>query len=277
MNNRITKTCLFIALITLLLFASCTKNDVTGLTLNRTTDSFVIGQKDSIIAKVTGDGNISKFPVSWTTSNSSVVAVVNGVIVGISKGTATITAKAGSITATCIVTVVNEIYPVINQGILLYYGDTLDTKVSNFFQVGIAGPVDTMYLFVNLPLTIKDNLPAGDYKFLTSIYYASDLVPNSIIPGELYDNKQEFSWYVGSASQSPIVEGDLIVSSINGIYSLEYNFIDYYGNTIFGTYQGSLRYIDKTIKSTSPAAKSDRLDLRQLKFISGKLKFLKKS
>ena len=232
MKKRLTKAGFCVAMMTLLLFVSCSKNDVTSLTLNRSTASFVIGQKDSLIAKVIGDGDITKFPVSWTSSNPNVVTVSNGFIQGISKGTATITAKAGNVTSKCVVTVDNGIYPVIARGIMVYYGDTLQTKLSNYIEVGFAGPVDTLYLFINAPLTAKNNLPAGDYKFLTSLSSLSDLVPYSIIPGGLYENSDEYSWYVGSTSQSPIESGDLTVAVTNSVYTYGFNFIDGYGNRI---------------------------------------------
>ena len=274
MNQLIIKKGLFIAVITSILFASCTKNDVTGLTLSKATASVTLGQKDSLIAKVAGDGDISKFPVSWTTSNSSVATVAKGKIVGISKGTATITAKAGNVTSTCVVSVVNEIYPVMTKGGFVYFGDTLGTKISNYCEVVIVGPVDTLYFFVNIPLTAKNNLPAGVYKFMTAMNSASDFAPYTIIPGDLYDGYQEFSWYIGSTLQSPIIDGALTVTLTNSIYAYEFNFIDYYGNTIFGTYQGTLRFVDGTI-SSSPAVKSDLLKIQHLKFSSNKLNFIK--
>ena len=275
MNKRTTKTCFYVAMITLLLFVSCQKNDVTGLTLTKSTESFNIGQTDSLIAKVTGDGDITKFPVRWTSSNPGIATVSNGGILGISKGTATITAKAGNISANCVVTVNNGIYPVMTKGILDYFGDTLHTKLSNYIIVGFAGPADTLYLFINAPLTAKSNLLPGDYKLLTSIGSLTDLVPYSIIPGDLYYNAEEYSWYDGNTFRSPVNTGDLTVSVTNSVYTYGFNLIDGYGNIISGSYQGTLKFYDETSKSSAPAAKTDRLESRKLNLTSGKLKFIK--
>ena len=43
--------------------------------------------------------------VTWTTSDQTIATVSNGVVTAKKVGTATITAKAGSKTATCVVTV----------------------------------------------------------------------------------------------------------------------------------------------------------------------------
>jgi hypothetical protein len=277
MNKQKTKVGFYVAMIALILFVSCSKNDVTSLTLNKSTSSFTTGQKDTLIAKATGDGDLSKFPVSWTSSDPSVATVSNGVIVGISKGTATITAKAGNISAYCVVTVKFGINPVITLGVLKYFGDTLHTKVSNLVEIGFAGKVDTLFLWIDVPLT-TNNLQVGDYKFLqwTNVNGWSDFVPNMIIPGGLYsDNNHSYSWYYGSSLKSAIVGGDLIVTVTNSVYTYKFNLIDYFGNIIYGTYQGTLFFIDGTIHSSVPAAKTNRLDIRELNFTSDKLKFIK--
>jgi hypothetical protein len=278
MNKQMTKSGFCIAMITLLFFVSCSKNDVTSLTLNKTTSSFTTGQKDTLIAKAAGDGDLSKFPVSWTSSNPGVATVSNGVIQGISKGTVTITAKAGNISANCIVTVNFGINPVITKGFLNYFGDTLHTKVSNLFKIGFIGKVDTLYLWIDLPLTTKNNLPAGDYKFLqwTNVNGWSDFIPNMLLPGGLYSNNNySYSWYFGSSLKSPIVDGDLTVTLTNSVYTYKFNLIDYFGNVIFGTYQGTLLFSDWTKPQSAPTAKTNRLELRKLNLSSSKLNFIK--
>ncbi|MDD5185841.1 MAG: Ig-like domain-containing protein [Paludibacter sp.] len=241
-----------ITLVALFYFTSCTKNEVTNLALSTKSMSFIIGQADSLIATVTASGDISKFPVSWTTTNKNVVSVTNGKIIGLAGGTATITAKSGDLSASCEVTVNNEIAAVMNVGYLEYYGDYFKTGKSNLFVVGIASLDDTLYLIINAPLTATISLPVGSYSVLPSLNNeAADLVPFSVLPGHVYNGSQDNSWYIGRV-ESPIVEGNFnIISVVNGKYTIELNLIDGYGNTIYGSFQGSLYYYNKSAAVTT--------------------------
>ena len=72
--------------------------------LNQTNATICIGGKTTL--EVSGASK----PVKWSTSNKNVAKVGSaGVVTGIGKGTATITAKAGSVICKCRVTV-NETY-----------------------------------------------------------------------------------------------------------------------------------------------------------------------
>ena len=78
--------------------------EVTSVTLDRTTASLKAGETVTLTATVNPSDATDK-TVTWTTSDQSVATVSNGVVTAKKVGTATITAKAGSKTATCIVTV----------------------------------------------------------------------------------------------------------------------------------------------------------------------------
>lgn len=82
---------------------------VESITLNKSTSTIIVGNTDTLTATVLPPEASDK-TVTWTTSNSAIASVNNGVVRGVSAGTATITAKAGSLTASCEVTV--EIVPV---------------------------------------------------------------------------------------------------------------------------------------------------------------------
>jgi uncharacterized repeat protein (TIGR01451 family) len=94
------------------LSASCTVNvgnqtiPTTGITLNKTTDSMVVGQTDNLIATVTPDNAVNK-NVTWSSSDPSIATVdSNGKVTAIKEGTVTMTATtADGLTATCAVTV----------------------------------------------------------------------------------------------------------------------------------------------------------------------------
>ena len=74
--------------------------EVTSVTLNKTTASLRAGETVTLTATVNPDDATDK-TVTWTTSDQTVATVSNGVVTAKKVGTATITAKAGSKTATC--------------------------------------------------------------------------------------------------------------------------------------------------------------------------------
>ena len=78
--------------------------EVTSVTLNKTTASLKAGETVTLTATVNPSDATDKI-VTWTTSDQTIATVSNGVVTAKKVGTATITAKAGSKTATCIVTV----------------------------------------------------------------------------------------------------------------------------------------------------------------------------
>ena len=79
--------------------------EVTSVSLNKTTASLKAGETVTLTATVNPDDATDK-TVTWTSSDQTVATVSNGVVTAKKVGTATITAKAGSKTATCQITVV---------------------------------------------------------------------------------------------------------------------------------------------------------------------------
>ncbi|MGN0470008.1 MAG: alpha-amylase family glycosyl hydrolase, partial [Acutalibacteraceae bacterium] len=94
----------------------------TSITLDKTSVTVKEATTEKVKATVAPDNATNK-TVSWTTSNASVATVAGGNITGVSKGTATITAKTSNgLTATVKVTVVD------NPDIIRPTGITLDKK-----------------------------------------------------------------------------------------------------------------------------------------------------
>ncbi len=73
---------------------------VESVELNKTSASLKVGETTTLTATVKPD-NASDKTVTWTSSDSSVASVENGVVTAKKIGTATITAKAGDKTTTC--------------------------------------------------------------------------------------------------------------------------------------------------------------------------------
>lgn len=96
---------------------SCTEEPaivaVTSVTLDSTSITLVEGDSQTLIATVS-PSNAENQKVLWSSSNSSVASVKEGVVTALKVGTATITAKTddGGKTATCDVTVKANFIPV---------------------------------------------------------------------------------------------------------------------------------------------------------------------
>ena len=80
----------------------------TGISLSDSTANMtVIGSTKSLTATLTPSNTTDD--VSWTSSNTDVATVNNGVVTQVGVGTATITATCGTQTAACVITAVNTL------------------------------------------------------------------------------------------------------------------------------------------------------------------------
>lgn len=77
-------------------FVSKTAGDY--VTLNKSSTTIVVGGTETLVATASG-------AVSWSSNNTSVATVSNGIVSAIASGTATITATCGTKSATCTVVV----------------------------------------------------------------------------------------------------------------------------------------------------------------------------
>lgn len=105
-----------------------------GMVLETAKQTIDIGQKLTLKAKFTPK-DATNTAIKWSTSDKSIVKVdINGVITGIKKGTATITAKSvdGGFVSKCTVTVVRKVKSVkLDQtSVILYLGKTATLKAT---------------------------------------------------------------------------------------------------------------------------------------------------
>ena len=77
---------------------------VTSISLDKTSLSMQVGETETLTATVKPDDATDK-TVVWTSSDNAVASVSNGKIIALKSGKATITAKSGTCSAECVVTV----------------------------------------------------------------------------------------------------------------------------------------------------------------------------
>lgn len=78
------------------------------------------GSSIKVIPAITG----SKKSVKWTTSDKTIAAVSGGKVTGKKTGTATITATANGVSASCVVTVIDGNISISEEKVILYLGGT---------------------------------------------------------------------------------------------------------------------------------------------------------
>lgn len=85
---------------------SLKNNKITAISLNKTTDTLIVGKKDRLIA-TSVPGSLKNKAITWTSSDSNIVTVKNGEVKAIAAGNAVVTAALtdGSVSASCSITV----------------------------------------------------------------------------------------------------------------------------------------------------------------------------
>ncbi len=115
------------------------------IVLNKTKTTIALGQKETLIAKVTPDSESGK-SLTWSSSNTSVATVTSsGEVMAKSVGTTTITVKAdyGSCTASCEVMVINGAVVAVDN-VTTIAGAQVEVPVSISNNPGIAGAALTV-------------------------------------------------------------------------------------------------------------------------------------
>ncbi len=266
-----------------LILISCGNNTVKTISLNKTTDAMILGQIDSLVANMTVTGDISKLPKTWSSGNVAVATVKDGVITAITAGNTTISVQAGDKLATCELTVSDKIAPIISHGDLYYYGDAYGTKKdsllnneSNNFVIYLGSPLvnintylsgteDRVMLELNTDTLSKASIPSGTYDMMTKL--AQDkLLPFTMVPAYVFANYPWGSWYFGKTNNDIIV-GNVVILNTNNVYDITYNLIDYYGNTISGTYHGTLNYTNSAQATPAQKTKSRFMKHNSTQFI----------
>ena len=92
-----------------ILSVACVKEvKLTGISLDQKTLALKVGEDATLKVIYTPDDAVDKAAATWETSAPAVATVVAGKVTAVGAGTATITAKVGTFTATCDVTVTKD-------------------------------------------------------------------------------------------------------------------------------------------------------------------------
>ena len=231
---------------------------VIGVSLNKTSLSLIIGSSESLIATIS-PSDASNQNVTWSSSNTSIATVSNGVVTAKGEGTTIITATSvdGSFTATCTVNVSLFIREDFDPDKYLLYranhtgrssGDNY--YVTESYMPGISGSkVEMKFQFAG-PGPISTGNTARDYYDFMSID-SSSLIWNETITEDGEREDDRLSYPIPSATSLLLIMFNGLDQSmtINGIkygcsrssMSWSHLFADYYRESdegIFEAYEG---------------------------------------
>lgn len=194
----------------------------------------------------------------------------------------------------CLTRLGNDVVPVCTKGMAIFYGETQYYQNNSYnwtirlASAGIdlntlTGTGEMMQLSINTSKTSTKEIPTGDYAVIEAIK-TEYLVPFTYIPGYI-DNLRGLSgsWYTKDlVALGPCVSGTLhIENKGGGNYAIRYDFSDDYHytpepNSISGTFEGKLQYIDDSQHEEYPAPAKIRKAPQgkfQAGFRSGKKEF----
>ncbi len=115
---------------------------VSGIYLNKSSLSMYVGGSGTLTATVLPENATDK-TVTWTSSNTSIATVNDGVVSAVSEGEATITASAGDKTATCKVTVSQR--PLVSS-LLLSTTSSFNAYINQEYPISVTVlPLDAQY------------------------------------------------------------------------------------------------------------------------------------
>lgn len=231
------------ALLSLLVFTSCETNKVTDVVLDKTEVSLMIGESVTLTADVDYTGSIIP-SVVWSSSDETVVTVSNsGVVNALKAGTAVITASASDKSASCKITVTDELKPVFTNAEIQFYGNFYSENLNNFVLM-LTNSNDTLYLDMNTDTTVTNGIPAGKYPMIIDFEDIEDLTPNTIIPAFEYEGYGYGSWFFNKTTERALAEGEINVSLNEAKYTIGYDLTDFDGIKISGTYNGTAVFND---------------------------------
>ena len=198
----------FLAIFAILVsFSSCVNNEVTEISLNKSTISFNVGQSDSVVASLTINGDITKIPLTFSVSDTKIASVKESVlnssnkqsktgsaektiiITALKSGSTTLTINTGGKTTSCTINV-SQRNLTFTSSVVSNYGDTYDIGNNNYdmylLENGLTVDADGKiggngtFLYVDFEVSITQSTLSGGY-FTPS--FSGDV--NTFFPGSI--------------------------------------------------------------------------------------------
>ncbi len=236
--------------------ASVSYVDVTGVSLNKTSTTIVEGSQETLVATVS-PSNATNKNVTWTSSNTSVATVSNGVVTGVNRGTATITVTTvdGGKTATCSVAVnCNHSFSWVRT-----VEPTYTSEGTEAYQCSKCGYVSQTRSVARLPETVTFNANGGSVNTGSkSVTYGSAYgdLPTPSRSGYSFDG-----WYTASSGGSQISSATTVSTAGNHTlyahWTVDTFTVTYDANTTdpvsnMPANQTKTRDVDLTLASNNP-------------------------
>lgn len=272
----ISKLSLFISIITLITFSSCSSDEITKIQLDKTTLSFNVGQLDSLVATVNFSGDLGTFPLKWVASNPDIVSITESITTSnqtkssssssysktiifraLKEGTTSVIIQAGEKTISCDITVGKQNI-IMDKAFAANWGDYYEIGSNNFvmymfdknLSVDSAGNIlgDGSYLVIDLIVPITQNyMTAGTYTF------SNNGENNTFLSGVLVENNDGTLDAVGTYLVSKkgtvitttlLVGGDFTIVGSGDIFTFEGDFIAENNEEIHFAFQGPINVND---------------------------------
>ncbi len=254
-------------------FASCESNEVTKITLSKSSLSLKVGQSDSVQSVITFSGDLDGFPVSWSIENPDLISLEelntelnsngnksdlskNIVVTALKAGTTKLTIKVGEKSMSCDVTVTQTSFA-FNQAFTSNWGDYYELGTNNFdmyllentlsvsSEGDLVGSGNYLYLEFNVPIT-QNGINDGNYILSTTG------AVNTFFPGETGESNGE-TFIVGSRVVSKsgttstvklITDGSFSITTVGAQYLVEGDLITEDKEIFHFKYEGALDVAD---------------------------------
>jgi hypothetical protein len=270
--KQLTKTSLFLALMMLLTLSSCQKNEVTDLTISKSAITLKVGLSDTLVTTASWSGDISKQPMTLTSSDTTIATVkeIAPKDVSINKagsftksiaikarkaGTTNVTVEVGGKTAICQITV-SQTNLSFSQIFASNWSDYYDVGTNNFtfhllentLQVDTAGKIHGIgnLLFIDFNVPITQNTIAEGYFTASNKFEANTFLPSEISNNQIYGSYIK-TFGKDSITTTLVQDGHYSITAVGKNYRIDGELITTKNEVIHFSYSGSIPLANREI------------------------------
>ena len=201
---------------------------VYSLTLNKTSLSLNQETPQTITATVVP----SDASVSWSSSDTDVATVSDGVVTGVANGSCVITATAGALSATCAVTVsgfatLESISAVYTQSGVVYFKDSLDSLKTDLVVTATYSDTTTATIPSN-SYTLSGTLEAGTSTITVTYRGKTDTFDVTVSLAPSGYTEYDYVKYIGATDYSDNATAYNMILKTNSYSNLNNLIFDFY-------------------------------------------------